>query len=46
MKSFATFLNKHPIAEPSKAPTQLSEGWWFEPTHGFYVFCVDSKNYF
>ena len=26
---------KQLIAEPIKAPTQLSEGWWFEPTHGF-----------
>ena len=25
----------YPVAEPTKASTQLSEGRWFEPTHGF-----------
>ena len=27
-----------PIDKPAKAPIQLSEGWWFGPTHGFYTF--------
>ena len=26
------------IDKPAKAPIQLSEGWWFGPTHGFYTF--------
>ena len=28
----------YPVAEPTKAPIQLSEGRWFEPTYGFYLF--------
>ena len=28
----------HSIAKPAKAHIHLSEGWWFDPTHGFYIF--------
>ena len=32
--------SNYSIAKPNKAPIQLSEGRWFEPTHGFYIFFV------
>ena len=35
-----SFPKNYPVVEPTKAPIQLSEGRWFEPTHGFYIFFV------
>ena len=31
-------LTNHSIVKPAKAPIQFLEGYWFEPTHGFYTF--------
>jgi hypothetical protein len=40
IKLLMPFPKNYPVVEPTKAPIQLSEGRWFEPTHGFYIFFV------
>ena len=36
-KLLISFPKNYPVAEPTKAPIQLSEGRWFESAHGFYM---------